>query len=1041
MSWRKSLVRLLVFTMVAGLAAAGWLYQRWTSPEEVRLQVIEQIAKEFPGAHVSVESAYLKLLGGIALTDVRLVRRDELDKADLLFVPAAVVYYDKEQVLDGKMAIRRIEMDRPRVRVLRTPDGRWNLAGILAPFSGKRLPTILVKNGTLVFEDRQAGGIGRSVEVTGINLRVVNDPFPTFHFEGTGTSELAGAISIARGTWQRDKSQLTLDFELAGIGVGPELRSRVSAVFPALAENGLHLEGTAKVRGRVGFCPDAPEPFHYDIAAELSGGPLSCPRLPFAFSHFETSCRYADGVVMEGKLRARSGDMGLEISVKDLVPSADCHEETLARELEVRLDHLSVNTELFSCLPDRWEILREIQRDYQPAGHVSIVYTFQRDGTGGWRRTCAVTPENASASAVRHFPYRLDHITGTVRHTSSSDRPDVVDIDLVGLSGERPIHIKGEVVGKKSTCGVAIDIWGDQIPIDDKLQAALLKREHRDLVRAFQPEGSCNVRVLLRRPLHETQFQNRYVVELRQCRMRYEVFPYPLENVSGVLDIQHDHWEFRDFKGGHKGGEFLGWARSFPEHAAPNDYVEVGLSGSGILLDTELERALMRPELRAAWRTLQPSGRLGFNGRIGIHCRSAQQPTFDMNVYPQGCGIRPTFFPYALTDARGEVHYADGKIKLSNMSARHGTGMLTLREGNVRTFPGGGHRVELGGLTGYRLVLDKDLVAALPPALQKACAAISLPDPFMLKTDLVVQILDEAHGPDTYWDGILILDRAHVGVGVPFENVSGQIACRGRYNGREIEGIVGNIALAEATLFKQPFQNIRSALVVDKEHPDLLQLPGLWAQLYGGQVYGPISVAFGATPAYEIRLTASQIKLEEFGRQQLHTNAQLTGEAQAQLYLRGNGSDIRSLVGTGMLDVPKGKIYNLPVLLDLLKFLSLRFPDRTFFEEAHARFDIVGPRMRINQLNLYGNVVSLRGRGDMNLDGTDIDMELHMDWARLDQMLTPGVKRVPQALSNQLLTIRARGQLGDIHFTQEAMPMLLKAWKDMTHSETTSKER
>jgi hypothetical protein len=1046
MSWRKSLVRLLVFTMVACLAAAGWCYQRWTSPEVVRLQVLEQIAKEFPGAQVSVESAHLKLLGGIALTDARLVRRDDLDKADLLFVPAAVVYYDKEQVLDGKLAIRRIELDRPRLRVLRLPDGRWNLANVLAPFSGKRLPTILVKNGTLVFEDRQADGSKQTFEVTGINLRVVNDPFSTIQLQGSATSDLARDISVVRATWHRDRTEFDMDFELAGIGVGPGPRGRLAGMFPALAERTFQVEGTAKVCGRLRYSPEAPEPFHYDVTTEVSGGPLSCPRLPFVLAHFDASCRCVNGLVTEGKLRATSGEMGLEISVKDLVPSADCSEDSFARELAVKLEHLPLNTELFGCLPERWELLREIQADYQPVGHVGVVYTFERDAAGAWRRTCIVTPEDASASAVRHFPYRLEHITGTVRHTASNDHPDVVDIDLVGLAGDRPVHIKGEVVGKKSTCGVAIDIWGDEIPIDEKLQGGLLRKQHQDLVRAFRPAGSCSVRVLLRRTLHATEFKNRYVVELHQCRMRHEVFPYPVENVSGVLDIGPDHWEFRDFKGWHKGGEFLGWARSFADHAAPDGYVEVGLSGSGILLDAELERALLRPELQAAWRTLQPTGRLGFNGRIGIHSASAQPPTFDMNVYPQGCGIRPTFFPYALSDIHGEVHYANGKVELKNMRARHGSGMLTLREGRLQTFPGGGQRVEFNGLVGYRLVLDKDLVAALPPALKKACAALDLPDPFMLKTDLVVQILDEARGPDTYWDGALILDRAHVGVGVPFENVSGQIACRGRYNGQEIEGIVGNLALSEATLFRQPFQNIRSAIVVDKEHPNVLQLPGLWAQLYGGQVYGPISVAFGPTPAYEIRLTASQIKLEEFGRHELHTSAQLAGEAQAQLYLRGNGADPRSLVGTGMLDVPNGKIYNLPVLLDLLKFLSLRFPDRTFFEEAHARFDIIGPRMRINQFNLYGNVVSLRGRGAMNLDGTDIDMDLHMDWARLDQMLTPGVKKVPQALSNQLLTIHAKGQLGNVQFTQEAMPVLFdpfkRAWKEMTHSDAApTKER
>ena len=37
--------------------------------------------------------------------------------------------------------------------------------------------------------------------------------------------------------------------------------------------------------------------------------------------------------------------------------------------------------------------------------------------------------------------------------------------------------------------------------------------------------------------------------------LKYDLFPYPLEKVTGMLDIQPDHWECRDFHGSHKGGE------------------------------------------------------------------------------------------------------------------------------------------------------------------------------------------------------------------------------------------------------------------------------------------------------------------------------------------------------------------------------------------------------------------------------------------------------------------------------------------------------
>ena len=120
MSWRKCLVRGLVCTALAALAAAGLLYRYLTHPGAIRQQVVAQLEEQFIGANVTVESAHLNLFGGITLTDLRLIRRDDPDKIDFLYVPAATIYHDKEQLLDGKIAIRKVELHRPRLRMIRT---------------------------------------------------------------------------------------------------------------------------------------------------------------------------------------------------------------------------------------------------------------------------------------------------------------------------------------------------------------------------------------------------------------------------------------------------------------------------------------------------------------------------------------------------------------------------------------------------------------------------------------------------------------------------------------------------------------------------------------------------------------------------------------------------------------------------------------------------------------------------------------------------------------------------------------------------------
>src|SRR5262249_35487721 len=143
--------------------------------------------------------------------------------------------------------------------------------------------------------------------------------------------------------------------------------------------------------------------------------------------------------------------------------------------------------------------------------------------------------------------------------------------------------------------------------------------------------------------------------------------------------------------------------------------------------------------------------------------------------------------------------------------------------------------------------------------------------------------------PVIYWDGSVTLQNAQIKTGVDLTDVSGTLACLGLHDGKRLQGVVGNFTLDAATIFKQPMRAIHSRIEVTKEEPDILKLPGLYAQFCGGEVYGPIKVEFGPVVRYELNLTASRVKLEEFARQNPSLKSELSGEATAQVYLAGRG--------------------------------------------------------------------------------------------------------------------------------------------------------
>jgi hypothetical protein len=1056
---RKWLVRGLVCAVVAGLAAAVVLYQRWTNPEAIRRQVLEQLGKHFVGARVTLESARFQLFGAIAVSDVRMCRKDDQDKTDFVYVPALTIHLDKEQLLHGKQAIRKLELDRPRFHVIRTTDGRWNLMDILGPVDlNERIPTIVVQHGTILFEDRlaglrsQPGTTPALVEIKDISLTIINDPLPTLTIEGAGTSEL-GPVQIS-ATYQRATNEMRAALEAPLVPFGPGLVQRLSAYFPEAAKHTRELEGDVNLRAELEYHPDAGKPWTHDVRCRLSKGKLHHALLPLPLEDIDASWRCINGRVPLVKLSARAGQARLDATLKDLDLASDqatevCFESSI-RELDLKIQHLPLTKDLFASLPKCMEDVRGIPNDFDLQGAVSIDFTLRNDGASGCRKHCLIRPEKIDGTFFK-FPYLLERVTGLVEYDGIAGQGGIVKLDLVGQAGASPIHIKGEIKeppcasrtadGDKPPSVVNVDISGDDVPLDEKLLAALTPRgqettKYERLARSFKPTGLGSFHAYVRRDGTSRRYANQYVIHFHHAALRYQQFDYPLENVAGWLDIQPDHWEFHDFSGTHNGGEFRTYGRSIP--TPQGDAVAMSIQGVNILLNEELKNALDQ-ELRKTWMQFEPTGRIDFTGRIDIPPGPAPvrdqpggaKPDIDLTITARGCSIHPDFFKYELRELSGMVRYAKRWVQLHGLTARHGGSVVALDDGLVYLKPEGGTWTKLANLRANPLLPDAGLMRALPATLQKAVTSLELKDPVALDMQLVIDTKSGDSLPIIYWDGTLALRDATLQTGVKLEQVTGQVACRGLHNGRQLEGVAGNLAIDQATLFKQPLRGVRGQLVVSKEEPDILKLPGLKGQFCGGEIYGPVRVEFGPTVRYALKLDASKVKLEEFARQNPGMKADMSGEASAQLYLVGEGPSLDGLRGGGSIDVPKGKMSNLPPLVDLLKFLALRLPDRTAFEEAHAEFDIQGPRARIKRLDLFGHAISLRGKGDLNLDGTDANLDFNADWARVTQVLPPVINQIPPTFSNGLLRIHMRGSVSDPKFNEVVMPVVMDPWKKM----------
>ena len=84
--------------------------------------------------------------------------------------------------------------------------------------------------------------------------------------------------------------------------------------------------------------------------------------------------------------------------------------------------------------------------------------------------------------------------------------------------------------------------------------------------------------------------------------------------------------------------------------------------------------------------------------------------------------------------------------------------------------------------------------------------------------------------------------------------------------------------------------------------------------------------------------------------------------------------------------------------------------------------------MRVQQLDLFGNAISLSGQGTVDLDGNNLNLDFTATPGRFTQVLPSGIDAIPQMISQQFLKIKMRGKLGkggDIRFDKELVPAVV----------------
>ena len=754
------------------------------------------------------------------------------------------------------------------------------------------------------------------------------------------------------------------------------------------------------------------------------------PKLPLPLEELNVKFRVSNNELQLEKLTARSGQTEIEARGVAQLP---CIEQEF--EAQVDLKHVVLGRDLAERLPEK---IRNLSDQFQPRGPTTIHVACARH-EGEWVSLVDGSPSQVSlrpegvALSFRKFPYPLEHATGAIDYNLHDSR---VQVDVTAYAGTTPVFLRGYWTGKGADADVKFDFHANDLTIDDKLLHALPTQPTnlQTFAAGFHAVGKLDVKAHIR---HEPgkDYRNEYHLYFHDNTIKWDPFPYPLKKVSGFINVYPEHWEFKQFQGMHEGGQVIVHGKSIPKTDAKGEKsfgISLEITGRNVELDDHLRDALRAmPGLYNAWETFNPQGNICFTA--AVNRPNADVHDLDVQVDARGASIKPKFLQYLIEDITGQFRFHHHQLEISKLRARHNRSPISLDRASVDIDTRGGYYADLTDLCLSDFHLDDEFIRALPKGkLQESAKSLKIVEPIKVATRLVIaQPPETGKAPEIYWDGKAWLRDARFTAGMEFTNVTGEVASVGRVNGTQVVGMDGNLLMERATFLQQPLKKVHVKFQMRDPNPDVL-LVGLRAPFFGGDVVGQMEVTMNSALRYEMNLTASQVNLAEFGRHNLGPRSQLSGAANARLHLTGMGSgidSIQTLDGNGAIDVPRGHLYNLPFLLDLLKFLGLHWPDRTAFEEFHTAFSIQGPRVAMKKFELIGSAVSLSGKGEYDLLSKNVQVDVYPLWGRIEGLLPPMVRPLPTTLSKSLVTVEVRGKASgdpkDLKYRTKPVPVIV----------------
>ena len=205
--------------------------------------------------------------------------------------------------------------------------------------------------------------------------------------------------------------------------------------------------------------------------------------------------------------------------------------------------------------------------------------------------------------------------------------------------------------------------------------------------------------------------------------------------------------------------------------------------------------------------------------------------------------------------------------------------------------------------------------------------------------------------------------------------------------------------------------------------------------VFGGQIRLDSHLLFEAESPFRVDATIANANLQDVAAEVAPQFRDMKGKGLASFQMIGNCVDWNSLYGIGNIQLRDAEIYQLPVVLSLLKILRVKEVTTTAFDTSNINFRLKGDQIELQRIELIGDAISLIGNGKLNL-ARDIDLNFYSVVGRNNYI--PLLSELVELGAQQIMWININGNLDNPQTHQNFLPYLNESIKQLFQTPTQS---